>query len=65
MKCGGPNTPQFKIQTGIKGNQATWGDTLNLKINKLPEGATVTYYLDSKPIAPTMSLQGKLWGFMN
>lgn len=52
MKCGGPNTPQFKIQTGIKGNQATWGDTLNLKINKLPEGATVTYYLDSKPIAP-------------
>lgn len=50
LKCGGPSAPKFKIQTGLKANQARWGDTLQLKIKKLPEGATATYFLNAAPI---------------
>ena len=50
MKCGGPNTPNFKILTGVKNDKATWGDTLNLKLNKKIEGATVDFFLNDQPI---------------
>ncbi len=50
MKCGGPNVPNVKIKTGLKGNLAQWGDALNLTLNKSIEGAQVTYFFDDQPI---------------
>lgn len=62
MKCGGSDLPKFKILTGIKANKAVWGDTLNLKINKIPEGAEVTYFLNDLPINKTHILTNEPLG---
>ena len=62
MKCGGPATPNVKIKTGLKGNQATWGDTLNLKLNKTVEGATVAYFLNNQPIEANYSFSDEPMG---
>ena len=62
MKCGGPTTPNVKIRTGLKGNQATWGDTLDLKLNKTLEGATVAYFLNDQPIAADHSFSDEPLG---
>jgi glutaminyl-peptide cyclotransferase len=50
FKCGGSNTSNFKILTGVKNDKAIWGDTLELKLNKTIEGAKVDYFLNNKPI---------------
>ena len=62
MKCGGPTTPNVKIRTGLKGNQATWGDTLDLKLNKTLEGTTVAYFLNDQPIATDHSFSDEPLG---
>ena len=51
MKCGGPKSPNFKILTGAKNNKAVSGDTLQLKLNKTFEAATVKYFLNNQQIA--------------
>ena len=51
MECGSPAVPNYKISTGIKGDKAKWGDTLQLKIkNNSPE--KVAYFLNNTPISP-------------
>lgn len=50
LKCGGPDLPKFKILTGNKSNQFTWGDSLDLKLNKTFEGANVRFFLNNQPI---------------
>ena len=47
FKCGGSNTSNLKILTGIKNDKAVWGDTLELKLNKTIEGAKVDYFLNN------------------
>lgn len=51
MKCGGSKSPNFKILTGAKNNKAVSGDTLQLKLNKTFEAATVKYFLNNQQIA--------------
>lgn len=50
LKCGGSNTSNFKILTGVKNDKVIWGDTLKLRLNKIIEGAKVDYFLNKKPI---------------
>jgi glutamine cyclotransferase len=61
MKCGGPAVPNYKISTGIKGDKAKWGDTLQLKIkNNSPE--KVAYFLNNTPISPNHILTNEPLG---
>ena len=61
MKCGGPAVPNYKISTGIKGDKAKWGDTLQLKIkNNSPE--KVAYFLINTPISPNHILTNEPLG---
>ena len=61
MKCGGPAVPNYKIITGIKGDKAKWGDTLQLKIkNNSPE--KVAYFLNNTPISPNHILTNEPLG---
>ena len=61
MECGSPAVPNYKISTGIKGDKAKWGDTLQLKIkNNSPE--KVAYFLNNTPISPNHILTNEPLG---
>lgn len=62
LKCGSADTPNSKIKTGMPGDKATWGDTLNLSLSKTEGVKDVAFFLNDNPIASTHALTDEKMG---